>query len=336
MLAHRTSPSPETPRDTIAARYLTSTFAATDWIAIVALHRPTTRVIQRLARVATIVTPRWQAWLRFLNAHAYEIYASVNTFHAHARSRTKPQLAAIRHLFLDVDAHLDAVRRRLREAHIPAPHHVIHSSADRGQLLWCVRDCTVADVEAYQRRWADAFGADPAATDATRVGRLPGFRSHKYTPAWPVTIDSVTTLTPFRLGDFPPIDSGSIIGRPDEPRRRGTSSGRSSPSERDWSWVLQQLGASRPVAAIEALLVARRPDKRHPEDYAARTVDAAWTELALRTGADPQRLVVELIARRRARPHVDEYARHIVARAVLRSNRLPATGGVTSNREATS
>jgi hypothetical protein len=305
----------------LPSRFLAHTFHSADRIAMVLLHRPTGRVVQRLALVKTVVGRRWQAWLRYLNAHGHDVYYSVNTYHAKARARTKTDLQSIRHLFLDVDSDAGHVLNAVRsDPTLPRPHHIVRSSVGRCQLLWRVEGFSVRTIEALQHGLATRHGTDRAATDAARVARLPGFWNCKYQPRPFVTVASATRLDSYTPADFPNVADAAVshtATTASDGRAKCRGSGVSR-SERDWSWVIRQLAAGRPLEQIEAALIRLRPDKRNPSDYAARTVDAAWADLSLIRGLGREQLVRILVARRATRPNARAYAAHIVQRAAIR------------------
>jgi len=63
---------------------------------------------------------------------------------------------------------------------VPKPNYVLNSSPDKHQVVWKVEGMNLEEAEAILHAMADEFGGDPAATDATRVLRVPGFANKKY------------------------------------------------------------------------------------------------------------------------------------------------------------
>ncbi len=176
-----------------AAAFLLRLHRAEDRVALVIIARPSGVVWQRLTTVAKLTSPRWQAWLRHLNgAEHCDLFVSVNPLRVDARTRTKSDIADARHVFLDVDGDGDAVLARVH-AHpsIPPPLVVVYSSPGRFQALWRVAGATSDDVEAIQRGLVAAFNGDVAATDVTRVCRLPGYLTWKRSP--PVIVAAAFT-----------------------------------------------------------------------------------------------------------------------------------------------
>src|SRR6266852_9140830 len=83
--------------------YLRASFEPTDRLAVVLVNKRPDSVIQRIATTEKIASPYFQAWLRYQNAQRYEIYVSMNALREDARGRTKEDIAAIRHVYLDFD-----------------------------------------------------------------------------------------------------------------------------------------------------------------------------------------------------------------------------------------
>jgi hypothetical protein len=63
---------------------------------------------------------------------------------------------------------------------VPKPNYVLNSSPEKHQVVWKVEGMNPEDAEGLLHAMAREFGGDPAATDATRVLRVPGFANKKY------------------------------------------------------------------------------------------------------------------------------------------------------------
>ena len=63
---------------------------------------------------------------------------------------------------------------------VPKPNYVLTSSPEKFQIAWRVEGTTLEEAEALLHIVPREFGGDPAATDATRLLRLPGFANKKY------------------------------------------------------------------------------------------------------------------------------------------------------------
>jgi hypothetical protein len=268
----------------IAIEYLQDNFEADDRLAVVLLNKQTGHVLQRIATAAKIAEPRYQAWLRHMNVSRYEVYVSMNTLKPDAHGRTKSDIHAIRHVYLDLDdggqAKLDAL---LARTDVPHPNWVMQSSPGKFQVVWKVEGFDMRSAEALMRDLAASTGADPAATDAARVLRLPGFRNHKY--GSPGHVVEVRQLAEQRssVHAFPgAAEHPSREPAPSRATRTGSSG--LSQSERDWAYAKRALRrGDPPESVIRRIAESRRKDKSNPEYYARHTVLKAANDLAARS-----------------------------------------------------
>src|SRR5579864_1824323 len=169
-------------RQDIASEYIRDNFKTTDRLAVVLLHKQTGRVVQRVATADRIATTDFQAWLHQKNGERFEVFISMNALHQTARGRTKSDVDEIRHVYLDFDENgTVAVERLLARGDLPQPNDLLNSSPEKWQVGWKVEGFAKSQAEELQKGLAHETGADPAATDCSRVLRLPGFYNHKYT-----------------------------------------------------------------------------------------------------------------------------------------------------------
>jgi hypothetical protein len=116
-----------------------------------------------------------------MNVQKYEVYIAMKTVAANSFNRTKSNVAAIRHVYLDFDhdgkARVEAMRQR---DDMPQPSYLLNTSPDKWQVVWKVEGFELEQAERLMRGLVREFGADPAATDASRVMRLSGLYNHKY------------------------------------------------------------------------------------------------------------------------------------------------------------
>jgi RepB DNA-primase from phage plasmid len=262
-----------------ASEYIRDNFQPEDRLAVVLLNKPTGHVLQRVATADKIADDRYQAWLRHMNARRYEVYVSMNTLKPSAHGRTKADIRDIRHVYLDLDeggqAKLEALRAR---EELPQPNWVLQSSPGKFQVVWKVEGFDGNRAEEVMRGLVESTGADPAATDISRVLRLPGFRNHKYGGDGHL-VSAVRLHGEVRLvGDFPApkptarADSLRIGGG----RRPGTRPGGTSQSERDWAYAKRALRRGDAVdVVIRAIEDHRRGDKPNAAYYARHTVEKA-------------------------------------------------------------
>ncbi len=188
-----------------AVRFLETAFDADDWLAVFLKSNRTFRVAERIAPVSTIIRPEFQNWLCRENRVSANVYVSVNVLRARTASRRRQCVRAVRHVFLDVDRHLDAVIAVIAKRNdLAAPSYVLRTSSDRGHLLWRVSGFTVDDAESLQRWLAHELHTDRAATSCSQLTRLPGYLNHKRRPEYRVAVEYQAPLDVFYAPpDFP-------------------------------------------------------------------------------------------------------------------------------------
>lgn len=237
----------------VARRFLNTAFGLDDWVAVFLKACDTGRVGQRVAPVGMLSEPRWQTWLRVMNAHRFNVYVSVNAMTPGKRERTKEAVRAVRHVFLDVDRAGPEVLSALKGRHdVPCPSYVIHSSPSRMHLLWRVNGFSRAGVEQLQKRLARELGTDPAATSCTQTTRLPGFLNLKYARTARVSVEYRAPEAVYGPGDFPGPDA------PPAGAISEASPGRNRPGEP--TDVLER--ARRYLAAVPPAVAGQRGDAR--------------------------------------------------------------------------
>jgi len=278
------NPESEPRRDSFqASDYIRENFEPTDRIAVLVRNQRSGEVLQRITTAKNAASGDFQAWLRYKNAHGADIYIGMNSLKPDARSRTKEDIAAIRHLYLDIDRHgpeaLDAIRH---SGLVPPPNYVLESSPQKFQVIWKVMAIDQHEAEGLQRAMVREFGADPAATDSTRVLRLPGFANHKYEHAYVVRAQAEATQT-YSLSDF-----RLRTETPDEHRDRSGAHAPNGPrlpqkrsqSERDWAYAWRALArGDHPEEVIRRIADYRAEEKQNPEYYARHTVQKARAAL---------------------------------------------------------
>lgn len=274
----------------IPARYLRENFQTGDRIAVVLIQKQTHKVIQRIAGVDKIAGREFQAWLRHANANKFEVYVGMNTLKPDAHSRTKEDIAEIRHIYLDFDHNgTAAVQALVQLDDLPEPNYVVNSSPGKWQVVWKVEGFQQDEAERLMRKLVRELGADPAATDVSRVLRLPGFANHKYGKPFVVRVESrsATTYTPVHFPRTQDNSKGARSIATSTPSR-GTAQGISQ-SERDWAYAKRALArGDAPRQVITAISGFRHGEKSDSIDYAERTVRKAQQSLA----SDPRNLDV--------------------------------------------
>ena len=128
------------------------------------------------------------------------------------------------------------------------------------------------------------FNLDPAATDSTRVLRLPGFANKKYESAFYVKAHAESAQK-YHLRDFK-LEIGSQDARRhyELKRNQSSSGGNLSQSEHDWAYAKRALArGDDPEDVIRRIADYRATDKHDPIYYARHTVLKAQGEIERET-----------------------------------------------------
>ena len=273
-----------------ASEYISDNFKPSDRIAVLVLNRNLGETTQRITTAQKAASPEFQAWLRYKNANGADIYVGMNPLKQDASTRTKDDIETIRHLYLDLDhdgtAGLEAIKN---SDLVPQPNYVLNTSPDKFQVIWKVEGIAPEEAEDLQRAMVREFAGDPAATDSTRVLRLPGFANKKYDQDFYVQARLESTQT-YHIRDFKvPIDSQ------DAPRHQNEETARShrapgstlSQSEHDWAYAKRALArGDDPDLVTRRIADYRSDDKPDPNYYARHTVIKAQAELARQSGVE--------------------------------------------------
>jgi hypothetical protein len=274
-----------TPRSLSASEYVRELLEPLDNAAVLVRNRTTGHTVQRIAKAETIASPTFQAWLAGQNAGGSDVFIGMNPIKDGAYSRTKDNIKDIRHLYLDLDRKGDKALDVIRNSpQVPAPNFVLDTSPGKHQVVWRVTGFTQEEAESLLHSLADQFDGDPAATDSTRVLRLPGFANRKLSGEFIVQArqesDAVYTLRDFTI----PQDSPETP-RPsshDQDPKRTVSNNHKSQSEHDWAFAKRALARGDDFEeVIRKISDFRAEDKPSSESYARRTVTKARAELAL-------------------------------------------------------
>lgn len=194
---------------TAPAQFLQTAYDPGDWVAVFLKTYRTGDVAQRVMPASDATRPRFQAWLRHLNARGWNVYVSVNATRPGC-SRTRESIAAVRHVFLEVDVDgPDLLASLNTRPDLPPPSYVLHSSAGRLHVFWRARGFDCSELELLQKRLARELQTDPAATSCSQTTRLPGFLNHKRGKPWPVFVEYLRPATLLGPGDFPDVREGS-------------------------------------------------------------------------------------------------------------------------------
>jgi len=268
-----------------APEYILDNFKPSDRVAVLLRNRASGEVVQRITSADRIAARDFQQWLTERNQAGFDIYIGMNTLNEGAYSRTKRDINEIRHVYLDLDYRGPETLRAIQNSdEVPKPNFVLNTSPGKHQVVWKVEGVTPQEAEDLQQRMAHEFGADIAATDASRVLRLPGFVNRKYGNQCAVRVTKHSDKT-YNLRDFK-VASGPAKGdrTPEQrPPRLGGLRETLTQSERDWAYAKRALArGDDPEEIIRRIADYRADDKHDPEYYARHTVAKAQADLQSR------------------------------------------------------
>jgi hypothetical protein len=280
---------------------------------VLALHEPTHNVpvllrnrargqtLQRIASVETIASPEFQRWLAEQNRAGSDIFIGMNPLKDGASNRTKDNIKEVRHLYLDLDDDARAALANIRDSlDAPPPNFVLDTSPGKYQVIWKIEGLDVEQAESLLRSLAGQFGGDSAATDATRVLRMPGFINRKYPnePEFPVQAHHESNRV-HQLRDFTIREDSPDPGRHIEDAhasQRTMPRGHRSQSEADWAFAKRALArGDDPEEVMRRIADYRADDKADPLYYARHTVEKAHADLARNRSGDPSAARSELM-----------------------------------------
>ncbi len=273
------------PDSLSASEYILDNFKPSDRVAVLLRNRASGEVIQRIAAAEKIASRDFQEWLTEKNRAGFDIYIGMNTLKDGAYSRTKRDIHEIRHVYLDLDHRGPEGLKAIQNSYeVPKPTFVLDTSPGKHQVVWKIEGATPQEAEDLQQRMAHEFGADIAATDTSRVLRLPGFTNRKYGDECAVRVTKHSDKT-YNLRDFK-IASGPVKSdrKPEQsvPRLGGTRETLTQ-SERDWAYAKRALArGDDPEEVIRRIADYRADEKHDPEYYARHTVAKARAELQRR------------------------------------------------------
>lgn len=277
------APEKPTPPAPSASEYILDNFQPDDRIAVLVLNRQRAETTQRITTAQKAASPEFQAWLRYKNANGADIYVGMNPLRRDASTRTKDDIERITHVYLDLDHGGTTSLEALENSDlVPRPNYVLNTSPDKFQVVWKVEEMTIEEAEALNEAMVREFDGDPAATDSTRVLRLPGFANKKYEADFYVQARTESTQT-YHLRDFKlQIDQQEAPRRHhyEEVARKQSAPSSLSQSEHDWAYAKRALArGDDPEIVIQRIADYRATDKHDPAYYARHTVTKAQADL---------------------------------------------------------
>lgn len=271
------------PRFLTASEYVFALHEPGDEVAVLVRNRVRQQATQRIIPAETIASAPFQSWLHEQNKSGADIFIGMNPVREGSRKRTREQIREVRHTYLDLDEEAGALLQVIRTSgDLPPPNFVLDTSPGKHQVVWRVEGLDASQAESLLRALASQYGGDPAATDVSRLLRLPGFSNRKYNEAFVVRVhhetDAIYHEQDFQLqGDSPesPRHPGDS-----QPGSRRIRAGHRSQSEADWAYAKRALSrGDNPDQVIRNIADYRAEDKADPIYYARLTVIKA--QLAL-------------------------------------------------------
>lgn len=125
----------------VPVRYMRREFSAEERVAVVLIQKDTRRAIQHVATADRISQAEFQARLRHANASRHEVYIGMNPVREASHSRTKADIASIRHVYLDFDhSGTAAVQALMRREDMPEPNYLVNTHRTAGRWYGRCRD----------------------------------------------------------------------------------------------------------------------------------------------------------------------------------------------------
>ena len=278
-----TNSAPFFPRMLSASEYVLALHSPEDRVAVLVRNRTRKQTLQRILAAEAIASPVFLYWLIEENDAGADIFLGMNPIKENSYNRTKDNIREIRHVYLDLDEGASASLRAIRTSgDIPTPNFVLDTSPQKHQVVWRVEGLDQDQAESLLRSLATQFRGDIAATDISRVLRLPGFANRKYNERFLVRAIQETDQI-YRLRDF------AVHGdSPEAPRHlegdhgptRRMPPGHRSQSEADWAYANRALARGDSAEeVIQKIADYRAEDKADPEYYARLTVTKAQAQL---------------------------------------------------------
>lgn len=274
------------PRTFTASEYIFGLFEPAENVAIVVRNRSTGRTIQRIAWAEAVASPEFQTWLANQDAAGCDVFLGKNPIKDDAANRMKANIKGIRTVYLDLDRNGEQSLQAIHNSTdvLPPPNFVLDTSPGKFQVVWKINGLSQDQAESLLHSLASEFGGDPAATDSTRVLRLPGFANRKLSEEFVVRAHHETDAV-YALIDFAIEEESLETPRQatDERQRRALASGHESQSEADWAYAKRALArGDNPEEIIRKIADFRSEHKADPNYYARRTVQQAQAKLAQR------------------------------------------------------
>jgi hypothetical protein len=259
-------------RELSASDYVLALHAPEDQIAVLLRNRSRSQTLQRIASAEIVVGPEFQKWLKRENRSGSDVFVGMNPLKEGSTSRFKENIREIRHVYLDLDEDASTALARVRESSdVPPPNFVLDTSREKHQVVWKIEGADLEQAETLLRSLASEFGGDTAATDATRVLRMPGFTNRKYADDFVVQAHQESERV-HSLRDFAIREGSAPFSRDYDGARspRRLPAGHKSQSEADWAYARRALARGDEAEEIIRRIADYRADDKHDPLYYAR------------------------------------------------------------------
>jgi hypothetical protein len=272
-----------TSRFLTGPEYVFALHEPSDQVAVLVRNRTRHQTTQRILPAEAIASVPFQSWLREQNRSGGDIFIGMNPVREGSRNRTKEQIREVRHAYLDLDEEAGVSLQAIRTSgDVPPPNFVLDTSPGKHQVVWRVEGLDTSQAEALLRALASQYGGDPAATDISRLLRLPGFKNQKYNDAFLIRVhhetDAVYHQQDFHIHEDSPESPKDVTESLGGTRRMPT--GHRSQSEADWAYAKRALArGDDPEIIIQRIADYRADEKSDPIYYARHTVTKAQVEL---------------------------------------------------------
>ena len=275
-----------------APEYVLALHKPADNVAVLLRNRVRGQTLQRITSAETMASPEFQRWIAEQNRAGSDVFVGMNPLKDGASNRTKDNVKEIRHVYLDLDEDAKAALANVRDSQdTPPPNFVIDTSPGKHQVVWRIEGVDIEQAESLLHSLANQFGGDKAATDATRVLRMPGFANRKYANQTEFVVtalhesDRIYQLRDFTIREDSP-DAPRHLEETHSPQR-ALPHGHKSQSEADWAYAKRALArGDHPEQIIQHIADFRADDKPDPSYYARLTVTKAQDTLKQAAAAE--------------------------------------------------
>ena len=104
------------------AEYIRANFQPSDRIAVLVRNRKRGETIQRISTADKVAGPVFQDWMRYKNEKdSCDVYVGMNALKPQAHTRTKEDVLAIRHLYVDLDQDGSASLAAIEKSNLVPP-----------------------------------------------------------------------------------------------------------------------------------------------------------------------------------------------------------------------